>query len=159
MIAAIVAPAGDRSIAKTRDCLVLGLERFGFDATPPFVDFDGSCGREAAANGLVAFSVLDVSGGFAAEVSPRVRADARFFADFAIRDPPIGFAAMPHDRSPTSAMQPAGQDLGVPTAPEAGIITALFAAECQSFLSGLSPKRHRIAAQAGLRYRSICPNV
>jgi hypothetical protein len=106
MIAAIVAPAGDRSIAKTRDCLVLGLEPFRFDATPAF------------------------------------RADVRFFADFAIRDPPIGFAALPHDRSPTSAMEPAGQDLGVPMAPEAGITTALFAAECQSFLSSLSPKRH-----------------
>jgi len=84
MIAAIVAPAGDRSIAKTRDCLVLGLEPFDFDATPPFVDFvDGSCGTEAAANGPVAFSVLDVSGGFAVAVNQWVRADARFFADFA----------------------------------------------------------------------------
>ena len=51
-------------------------------------------------------------------------------------------AAMPHRRSPTSAMKPAGQDLGVPLAPEAAITTALFAAESQSFLRSRLRERH-----------------
>src|SRR3989442_2488481 len=43
-------------------------------------------------------------------------------------------ASTPHHRSPTSAIRPAGQDLGAPSAPGIDDTTAPIAAECQSFL-------------------------
>jgi hypothetical protein len=49
--------------------------------------------------------------GFAAVVSVRAGRGDRFFADFDTRSSFDGGVA-PHRRSPTSAMEPAGQDLG-----------------------------------------------
>jgi hypothetical protein len=43
----------------------------------------------------------------------------------------------PHHRSPTSAIRPAGQDLGAPSAPGIDDTTAPIAAECQSFLDNV----------------------
>ena len=51
----------------------------------------------------------------------------------------------PHYRSPTSAMEPAGQDLGTPLAPEINDSTAPMAPECQSFLDNVVAQRHLIA--------------
>src|SRR5271167_3155267 len=54
----------------------------------------------------------------------------------------------PHHRSPTSAMEPAGQDLGAPLAPEInGYSTAPMASACQSFLHNVvaRDRRHLIA--------------
>jgi len=46
-------------------------------------------------------------------------------------------AASPHHRSPTSAIRPAGQELGAPSAPGIDGTTAPIAAECQSFLDNV----------------------
>jgi hypothetical protein len=43
----------------------------------------------------------------------------------------------PHHQSPTSAMEPAGQDPGEPLAPRIDDSTAPIAAECQSFLDNV----------------------
>jgi hypothetical protein len=53
----------------------------------------------------------------------------------------------PHHRSPTSAMQPAGQDLGAPLRPKLTDSTAPMAPECQSFLDNVvaGDQRHLIA--------------
>src|SRR6476659_6182125 len=51
----------------------------------------------------------------------------------------------PHHRSPTSAMEPAGQDLGAPWRPKLTHSTAPMAPECQSFLDNVVAQRHSIA--------------
>jgi hypothetical protein len=51
----------------------------------------------------------------------------------------------PHHRSPTSAMRPAGQDLGAPLAPEINGQYRSNAPECQSFLDNVVAQRHLIA--------------
>jgi hypothetical protein len=87
IIAAIVAPAGDRSIEMTRDCFESGLALLGL---------------ASAAVRL---------GGFADGADDLGFVGDRF-ADFDIeilRSVDDGFA--PHHRSPTSAIRPAGQDL------------------------------------------------
>jgi hypothetical protein len=90
IIAAIVAPAGDCSMAMTRDCFELG---------------SALCGR-----GGLAIASGD---GFAAVVSVRAGRGDRFFADFDIETLlSVDGGVAPHHRSPTSAMEPAGQDLG-----------------------------------------------
>src|SRR5216684_4905706 len=43
----------------------------------------------------------------------------------------------PHHRSPTSAIRPAGQDLGAPSAPGIDDTTAPIVAESQSFLDNV----------------------
>jgi hypothetical protein len=62
-------------------------------------------------------------------------ATERFFTDFDIKIlRSVKAASAPHHRSPTSAIRPAGQDLGAPSAPGIDDTTAPIAAECQSFL-------------------------
>ena len=57
-------------------------------------------------------------GGFAAEQPLRMSAAERFFADFDIEILHSVYGGVaPHHRSPTSAIKPAGQDLGAPSAP------------------------------------------
>jgi hypothetical protein len=58
-------------------------------------------------------------GDFAVGTAAGADAVGRFFEDFDTENP-FGCAASraPHHRSPTSAMEPAGQDLGAPLAPE-----------------------------------------
>ncbi len=69
----------------------------------------------------------------------------RFLTDFDIKIlRSVKAASTPHHRSPTSAIKPAGQDLGAPSAPEIDDTTAPIAAECQSFLD------HVIAQFAGI---------
>ena len=89
--AAIVAPAGDCSIAITRDC---------FD---PELTFSGLVSPAVRLDGLAdGADDADFEGD-------------RFFADFDIeilRSVDDGLA--PHHRSPTSAIKPAGQDLRAP---------------------------------------------
>jgi hypothetical protein len=90
IIAAMVAPFGDRSIVMTRDCFEPG------SVFLIFVTATVCCeGFATAATGAV-----DDAG------------VGRFFADFDIeilRSAHGGVA--PHHRSPASAMEPAGQDL------------------------------------------------
>ena len=88
IIAAIVDPEGDRSIAMTRDCFEFG-STFLILRSP-------AVGRGEFAGGTDA--VDDAAG--------------RCFADFVIeilRSVPGGVA--PHHRGPIAAMKPAGQDL------------------------------------------------
>jgi hypothetical protein len=116
-IAPIVAPAGDRSIAITRDCFEPGLVLAGLGL--PTIRLDGLAGGVEA---------LDFAGD-------------RFFADFLIEIPrSIDNGSAPHHRSPTSAMNPAGQDLRALPGAQVTHSTARFAADCQSFL-GLKFKR------------------
>ena len=62
----------------------------------------------------------------------------RFFADFDIEIlHSVDGGIAPHHRSPTSAIKPAGQDLGAPSAPGIDDSTAPIAAECQSFLDNV----------------------
>jgi hypothetical protein len=62
----------------------------------------------------------------------------RFLTDFDIKIlPSVKAASIPHHRSPTSAIRPAGQDLGAPSAPGIDDTTAPIAAECQSFLDNV----------------------
>jgi hypothetical protein len=91
IIAAIVAPAGDCSIAITRDCFEPGLTLLSLAS--PAIRLDG----------------------FADGADDADFAGDRFFADFDIeilRYADDGLA--PHHRSPTSAIKPAGQDLRAP---------------------------------------------
>src|SRR5262245_4857625 len=57
----------------------------------------------------------------------------------------------PHHRSPASATEPAGQDLGAPLAPGVADSTAPIATECQSFLDNVVAQFGDIGAQ---NYRS-----
>jgi len=113
-MAAIVAPAGDCSMAMTRDCFEPGSAfLLSLGSIVPF------CGAVAA---------LPVAYG-AAE---------RFLTDFDIKILRSAKAAStPHHRSPTSAIRPAAQDLGASSAPGIDNSTAPIAAECQSFLDNV----------------------
>ena len=87
IIAAIVAPRGDRSIVITRDCLV-----------PAAALFFGSAAIWAE--------------GFAADTGAADVVGDGFFADFdmeILRS--VHATPWPHHQSPTSATKPAGQDL------------------------------------------------
>src|SRR5439155_1970031 len=55
-------------------------------------------------------------------------------------------ASTPHHRSPISAIRPAGQDLGAPSAPGIDDTTAPIAAECQSFLDNVIAQCGRTSA-------------
>jgi hypothetical protein len=89
--AAIVAPAGDCSIAITRDCFDPELTFSGL--VSPTVRLDGLA--DGADDG-------DFDGD-------------RFFADFDIEIlRSVDDGLVPHHRSPTAAIKPAGQDLRAP---------------------------------------------
>jgi hypothetical protein len=131
--AAIVAPAGDCSIASTRDCFEPELTFSGLAS--PAVRLDGSADGADDAD-------------FAGD---------RFFADFDIeilRSVDDGLA--PHHRSPTSAIKPAGQDLRAPQAPGISDSNAPFAADCQSFLGVLRQFTLADLLPAGDRFDSDC---
>jgi len=116
MMAAIVVPVGDCSIAMTRACFERGS---AFWVLGPSAD----CGT-----GFVALTDNDdfASDDFASD---------GFFADFDIEILHSAHDGVtPHHRSPASANKPAGQDLGAPLAPKSADSTAPIATECQSFL-------------------------
>src|SRR5258708_28780089 len=94
IMAAIVAPAGDRSIAITRDCFEPGPACLLFgSAVGCCEDFDAGTG-----------AVDDAA--------------SRFFADFDIEMlRSVHGGVVPHHRSPISATRPAGQDLLAPPPP------------------------------------------
>src|SRR6185503_14534670 len=109
IIAAIVAPLGDRSIVITRDCFEPGSV---FLLGSPVVWGEG----------------------FATDARAVVAVDG-FFADFDIEIlRSVHAASWPHHRRPTSATKPAGQDLWARLAPKIGASTAPFSPESQSFL-------------------------
>jgi len=113
IIAAIVVPEEDCSIAMTRDCFELGSAFLVLRLSAAGAGFED--GTEAADDAVV-----------------------RCFADFDIeilRSVDGGVA--PHHRSPIAAMKPAGQDLWAPLAPGTGDSTALLAIECQSILDNI----------------------
>jgi hypothetical protein len=111
MMAAIVAPVGDCSIAMTRACF------------------------ERASVLLVFGSLTDCWEGFAVLTDNGDFADDGFFADLDIEIlHSIHDGVAPHHRSPASATKPAGRDLGAPLAPQSDDSGAPIAAECQSFL-------------------------
>jgi hypothetical protein len=77
----------------------------------------------------------------------------RFLTDFDIKILRSAKAAStPHRRSPTSAIRPAGLDLGAPSAPGIDDTTAPIAAQCQSFLDNV------VAQFAGIERRMIEAN-
>jgi hypothetical protein len=106
IIAAIVAPVGDWSMAMTRDCV---------EPTPAFFV---CCDRFAAAT---------ADGAVAGDC---------FLADFDIKIlRSVHCGVPPHHRSPTSALAPAGQDLAsAPLAPGMTTTTAPIGSDRQSFL-------------------------
>jgi hypothetical protein len=119
MMAAIVAPVGDCSIAMTRAC----FER----ASALWVSDPSTDGR----NG---FAALADEGDFAGDDF----ANDGFLADFDIEilhSAHDGVA--PHHRSPASANKPAGRDLRAPLAPKSDDSTAPITAEYQSFLQAV----------------------
>ena len=109
IMAAIVAPAGERSIAMTRPC---------FEPASDFLAF----GSPAAAGCVGVAAGTDKA------------ASDRFFAGLGIEILHSVCGVTPHHRSPTSAIAPAGQDLGAPSAPGIVDSTAPIRADCQSFL-------------------------
>src|SRR5436190_593132 len=109
----MVAPAGARSIAMTRDCFESGLALLVLALPAGFgKDF---AGRAGAAGDTASFLLADIAIGILLLV--------RFCGGIA-----------PHHRSPTSAMEPAGQDPKSRVALGTGDSTAPMAARCQSFL-------------------------
>src|SRR6266436_6719139 len=113
IMVAIVAPAGDCSMAMMRDC---------FEPGSAFLPLG---------------SIVSCCGAFAAPPAAYGAAE-RFLTDFDIKIlRSVKAASTPHHRSPTSAIRPAGQDLGAPSAPGIGDTTAPIAAECQSFLDNV----------------------
>src|ERR1700676_1298 len=73
---------------------------------------------------------------FAAGMGAADDAVGRFFANFDIEIlRSVHRGVVPHHRCPASAMEPAGQDPRAPQEPGIDDSTALFAEECQSFLS------------------------
>jgi hypothetical protein len=110
MMAAIVVPVGDCSIAMTRAC----FER----ASALVVLGSAAICREG-------FTDLADNGDLAGD---------GFLADFDIEILHSGRDGVaPHHRSPASAIKPAGQDLGAPVAPKSDDSTAPIAVEYQSF--------------------------
>jgi hypothetical protein len=82
-------------------------------------------------------STVPCCGAFAAAPAAS-GAPERFLTDFDIKIlRSVKAASIPHHRSPTSAIKPAGQDLGAPSAPGIDDTTAPIAAECQSFLDNV----------------------
>jgi hypothetical protein len=106
IIAAIVAPVGECSMAITRDCFE--------PAAASFVCCDG----------------------FAAAMLEIAVAGERFLADFDIEILRSVMAALPpHHRNPAGAQRPAGQDLtSASLAPGMTTSTAPIGFDCQSFL-------------------------
>jgi hypothetical protein len=94
IIASIVAPVGDCSKAMTRDCFEPRSALFG-SGSPALCRNDFVIGTAAGADAV-----------------------GRFFADFDIEILRSVSRRRAHYRSPTSAMESAGQDLGAPLAPE-----------------------------------------
>src|SRR4051812_40049172 len=111
IMTAIVAPAGDCSIAITRAC---------FEPEAALLLLGGAAG---CCEGVAVVAVD--------------KAADRCFADFDMRSSIrlSGFA--PHHRSPISAIKPAGRDLGAPLRARNGHTTALSGDECQSFLDNV----------------------
>ena len=98
------------------------------------------CGRDCFEPGLAFLplgSIVVCCEGFAAPPAAVDEAAERFFTDFDIEILRSVKAASPHHRSPTSAIRPAGQDLGARSAPGIDDTTAPIAAECQSFLDNV----------------------
>jgi hypothetical protein len=98
IIAAIVAPAGDCSIARTRDCFVPETGLFCFAAlllSGAFVA-EPRC-SDTVDIGFAGLASLPVATGFAVEPGPRDRKGGDFFADFAMRSSIrfCGYAAPP----------------------------------------------------------------
>ena len=118
MMAAIVAPVGDCSIAMMRACFerASAVWVLGSSADCGFVAFtdDGDfVGDDFVSDG--------------------------FLADFDIEIlHSVHDGVAPHHRSPASAVKPAGQDLGSAFGPKSADSTAPIAAECQSFLQALT---------------------
>jgi hypothetical protein len=136
IIVAIVAPAGDRSSASTRDCLVPEAALFG-SAVPPLADALAAGPGSAAApvvGFVVALRLFTAGSGLAPESGLWRRAGSGFLADFATRSS-IRLCGYPHHRSPTTAMTPAGRDPTARSAPEVADSTAPFPAGGQSFLT------------------------
>src|SRR5260221_13431961 len=93
-MAAIVAPAGDCSMAMTRDC---------FEPGSAFL--------------LSLGSIVPCCGAFTAPPAA-YGATERFLADFDIKIlRSVKAASIPHHRSPTSAIRPAGEELGAAPPP------------------------------------------
>src|SRR5882672_5002158 len=113
IIAAIVAPLGDRSIVITRDCFEPGAAFLLF-GSPEIRDEGFAVGTSAAG------AVDGFFAGFDMEILRSVQA-----------------ASWPHYRRPTSATKPAGQDLWARFAPGIGDSTAPFAPESQSSLDNV----------------------
>src|SRR5256885_17247565 len=82
-------------------------------------------------------SIVPCCGAFAAPPAA-YGATERFLTDFDIKIlRSVKAVSIPHHRSPTSAIRPAGQDLGAPSAPGIDDTSAPIAAECQSFLDNV----------------------
>jgi hypothetical protein len=114
IIAAIVDPEDDRSIAMTRDC-------FEFGSTFLIL-------------GSPAVGRAEFEGG----TDPADDATVRCFADFGIKIlRSVHSGVAPHDRSPIAAMKPAGRDLWAQLAPRTADSTALMAAKSQSFVDNI----------------------
>jgi hypothetical protein len=116
MMAAIVVPVGDCSIATMRAC---------FERSSPLwvLGSSADCGK--------GFAAFTDDGGF---VGDDFASDG-FLADFDIEILHSAHDGItPHHRSPASANKPAGQDPGAPLAPMSDDSTAPIATECQSFL-------------------------
>ena len=112
-MAAMVAPAGDRSMAMTRDCLE--------PASAPRRAGSSAVGGEGVAAEM----------GFGEAAKDFL---ARFDMEI-LRS--VGSGVAPHHRSPTSANEPAGLDLRSAWAPETGHSSAPIALKCQSFLDNV----------------------
>src|SRR5262245_45184308 len=107
-MAAIVAPAGDCSMAMTRDCFESA------SALSVRLGLGIGCGDGVAVVASICAGRVD-----------------RFLADLDIEILRSVRGVAPHHRSPTSASKPAGQDLGTPSASGLADTTAPNAAECQ----------------------------
>src|SRR5204862_316516 len=114
VIAAIVAPAGDRNIASTPPCFVLRAPWLIFAASA-----DCCCFVASGSDFVIDRFCVD----FDIEILHSVYGDVT-----------------PHHRSPTTAMKPAGQDSWVTLwVPGVGDSTALIVSECQSILRAFPP--------------------
>src|SRR6516225_4711348 len=120
MMAAIVVPVGDCSIAMMRVCF------------------------ERASALWVLGSSADCGTGFAALTDNDDFAGDDFVSDGFLADFDIEIlhsaqnSIAPHHQSPASAIKPAGRDLGAPLAPKSDDSTTPMAAECQSFLRAVT---------------------
>jgi len=86
MMAAIVPPAGDRSIVRTRDCFVPESGLLGFEGLLLSGAFAAEPRPSDTADiGLAGLASLPGASGFAVEPGPLDRTGGDFFADFAMR--------------------------------------------------------------------------